>query len=185
MKQTIYIPASRCAGLDDIATSQRMEIKDKLIQNRVQKYKKHPIVSFLLCLLIAYLSFFAYAELIETFCFHNTKWIDCSQYEHIESFNGFGLTAYIELIIGILTVIDVIAIVFIIKTSIKGFWMLVSSCACSVIIMSLYAEFYNAVYNNIGSIVLYRGLWLPLVVFGILQIKNHFDESLWYRLKSK
>lgn len=151
-----------------------------------ESFKRMPFVSFFLYLLMAFFLLAAFAELWITFGLHNTNWInhnvDVDQFygEHYPSYYiGF---PYVELIIGILSVINAIAMILILKSRIKGFWVIACSCTIALFILALYSQYFNIKYNSIGNLVLQKNLFIPFILWAVLNLKNDKGESQWQYL---
>lgn len=152
-----------------------------------EPFRRMPFVTFFLYLLMAFFFLAAFAELWVTFGLHNTNWInhnvDVDQFygEHYPSYYiGF---PYVELIIGILSLINAIAMIPILKSKIKGFWVIACSCTIALFILALYSQYFNIKYNSIGNLVLQKNLFIPFILWAVLNLKNNKGESQWQNLK--
>lgn len=141
-----------------------------------ESFKRMPFVSFFLYMLMAFFVLMAFAELWFTFGLHDVNWIINERQYHW----GWNF-AYVELIIGILSAINAISISFILKSNRKGFYIISSSCVIAVFILTLYSQ-YGTEYNSIGNLVLIKNLFIPFILWAVLNLKNDKGESQWQYL---
>lgn len=145
--------------------------------NGSEPFKRMPFVSFFLYTLLLYFVLTAIAELYFTFTLHYINWIDYSD-ESLYFYNF----AYVELIIGIISIINAIAVIPILKSKIKGFWVVACSCTIAVFILSLCSQFFNIKFNSIGDLVILKNLSIPFILWAVLNLKNDKGESQWQYL---
>lgn len=145
-----------------------------------ESFKRMPFVSFFLYLLMAFFLLAAFAELWITFGLHDTNWINYNVDQHYPSY--YIDVPYVELIIGILSVINAIAMILILKSRIKGFWVIACSCTIALFILALYSQYFNIKYNSIGNLILLKNLFIPFILWAVLNLKNDKGESQWQYL---
>lgn len=151
-----------------------------------EPFRRIPFVSFFLYLLMAFFFLAAFAELWITFGLHDVNWINYNV-DPINQIYGevyydlYGF-AYVELMIGILSAINAIAMIPILKSRIKGFWVIACSCTIALFILALYSQYCNIEYNSIGNLVLLKNLFIPFILWAILNLKNDKGESQWQYL---
>lgn len=163
-------------------------LKDtKSLQDTIcsESFKRMPFVSFFLYLLMAFFLLSTFAEFWITFGLHDVNWINYNpdqfyKEEHYRSYY-FGFT-YVELIIGILSVINAIAMILILKSRIKGFWVIACSCTIALFILALYSQYFNIKYNSVGNLILLKNLFIPFILWAVLNLKNDKGESQWQYL---
>ena len=119
----------------------------------------------------------AFAELWLTFGLHDVSWI-----HNKPIIIGWNF-AYNELLIGILSVINVISIILILKSIRNGFWIITYSSVIALFVLSLCSQYFNIEYNSIGNLVLMKNLFTPFILWAVLNLKNDKGESLWQCLK--
>ena len=141
-----------------------------------ESFKRMPFVSFFLYILMAFFVLAAFAELCLTFGLHDVNWINSKRIIYINF-------AYIELIIGILSVINVISIILILKSIRNGFWIITYSSAIASFVLALCSQCFNIEYNRIGNLVLMQNLFTPFILWTVLNLKNDKGKSQWQYLK--
>ena len=153
-----------------------------------EPFRRRPFVIFFLYLLMAFFFLAAFAELRVTFGLHNTNWINYNV--DVDQFYGedypsyyIGVLYYVELIIGILSLINAIAMIPILKSKIKVFWVIACSCTIALFILALYSQYFNIKYNSIGNLALQKNLFIPFILWAVLNLKNNKGESQWQNLK--
>lgn len=148
-------------------------------------FKRMPFVSFFLYALLLYFMLAAIAELYP-FTVDDINWIvynDEHVYyndEHILYIYRFGI---VKMIIGILSVINAVAMIPILKSKIKGFWLIACSCTIALFVLALYSQYFNIKYNSIGNLVLLKNLFIPFILWAVLNLKNDKGESQWQYLR--
>lgn len=142
-----------------------------------ESFRRMPFVSFFLYALLLYFVLAAIAELYLTFTVHDINWIVYND-EPIYIYNF----AYVELIIGILSVINAIAMFPILKSKIKGFWVIACSCIVALFVLALCSQYFNIKYNSIGNLILLKNLVIPFILWAVLNLKNDKGESQWQYL---
>lgn len=141
-----------------------------------ESFKRMHFVSFFLYILMVFYCLTAFAELWITFGLHDVTWINKNP---ILCWNF----AYVELIIGILSVINAISIILILNSIRNGFWIIAYSNVIALFVLALYSQYCNIEYNSIGNLVLMKNLFIPLILWVVLNLKNDKGESLWQYLK--
>ncbi len=149
-----------------------------------EPFRRIPFVSFFLYLLMAFFFLAAFAELWITFGLHEVNWINYNvdQIHEEEYYNHFWRFVYVELMIGILSAINAISIILILKSNRKGFYIISSSSIIALFILTLYSQYYNINYNSIGNLVLIKNLFIPFILWAVLNLKNDKGESQWQYL---
>ena len=145
-----------------------------------ESFKRMPFVSFFLYPLMAFFFLAAFAELWIIFGLHDTNWINYNVDQDYPSY--YIGVPYVELIIGILSVINAIAMILILKSRIKGFWVIACSCTIALFILALYSQYFNIKYNSMGNLIFLKNLFIPFILWAVLNLKNDTGESQWQYL---
>lgn len=181
MEKSISIPAAKLAG--DEHLEQKIDLlKDKLLHNKVgtPHYKRMPFVTFFLYMLMAFFVLSAFVEMGPTHCM---SWIDYDvESPYVVESSVFECYGFIVLIVGILSAINAISAILILKTKRKGFWIIACCSAIVVFILTLCSQYFNINYNSIGNLVLLKNLFIPFILWAVLNIKDDNGESLWQYL---
>lgn len=150
-----------------------------------ESFKRMPFVTFFLRLLMTFFALSSIVELWFTFTCHYVSWIDF----HYEEWHSYGTEpvglyefVYVELFIGILSLVNTIAMIPIFRGRKSGFWIIACSCALTLCVLVLCSQL-GIRYNSIGNLVLLKNLFVPFIFWTVLNLKNNNGESQWKNLQ--
>lgn len=154
------------------------KVTKSLQENIAQEsFRRMPFVSFFLYMLMLFFAFAAFAELLV----FNNVWINHHSYVVLDVWYwGFN---FVEVIIGMLSAINAISILLILKSNRKGFYIITYSCVIALFILVLYSQYSNIEYNSIGNLILMKNLCIPFILWAVLNLKNDQGQSQWQYLK--
>lgn len=173
--------------IDEQVETKTNSLKDKIVNGNEnpKHFKRMPFVTFFLGMLMSFFALSSYVELWFTFGRHFISWF---HWDHETWYNRGAEPVclyefcYVELIIGILSLINTIAIILIFRGKKSGFWIIASCCSITLCILVLCSQL-GIEYNSIGNLVLMKNLIIPFILWTVLNLKNEKGESQWKYLQ--
>ena len=135
-----YVNKDGSVTIDEQVENKTNSLKDKIVNGNEnpKHFKRMPFVTFFLRLLMTFFALSSIVELWFTFTCHYVSWIDF----HYEEWHSYGTEpvglyefVYVELFIGILSLVNTIAMIPIFRGRKSGFWIIACSCALTLCVL--------------------------------------------------